>query len=430
MVFQKAIDSIPGQNWQHPDAALQKGWDYLRWSMLVFPLFGGVGALLAVIGLVLVWRNRFTEIITRNSNRGLGLLTIGMILAMCGSIDPPNALLGLFNFIPFFGLFAAYNVAIRSTVQLRQLAVIFVWGSIPVIALGLAQMFGGWSGEIKLPGIPIELIEVLPGGNPPGRMCSIFMYANAFAAYLQMVFILGLGLWVDGWEQPIKNYRYLGWLSLFLIVTSICIYGTSSRSVWMGSVLSIIAFGIYKHWYWILGIISSAIVLIFGSAYAPVGVREPLRSIVPRAVWARITDEMYPHRPMEITRTAQWQFAVQLIRERPLTGWGLQSFGPLYQKYAQTWLGYPHNLLLMLGSSVGMPVTCGFLVFVGWILYRGVLWIDRITDDRTLFFTYLLVFGGFMLFNITDVSAIDLRLNGLAWIVLASICGVFSAGKG
>ena len=168
--------------------------------------------------------------------------------------------------------------------------------------------------------------------------------------------------------------------------------------------------------------------MVFSAAYAPDPLKQPLRSIVPRYFWARITDEMYPDRPESMTRLSQWKFAWQMTQDRPITGWGLQSFSSMYQEYAHIWLGYPHNLLLMLTSNVGIPATIALFCLVGWILGRGVhLFINfpiEWRSERTIFFTYLVAFLGFMLFNIADVTVLDLRNNTHARVILASIYGL------
>jgi O-antigen ligase len=140
---------------------------------------------------------------------------------------------------------------------------------------------------------------------------------------------------------------------------------------------------------------------------------------------------MYPDRPPDLTRLSQWKFAWDMTISRPITGWGLQSFGPLYQVSTKIWLGYPHNLLLTLSSNLGIPATIAIFSLVGWIMMQGTqLFLTSPLQwraERTVLFTYLVAFVGFMIFNIADVTALELRLNTLAWLLLAGIWGVTRA---
>ena len=362
-----------------------------------------------------------------------------IVVSLLG-IQPGDAALGLVNFLPFFGLFAAYSTLIRSPEQLRQLAWIMMIPALPIALLGFLQLLGN---GVTLPiwGTPGYIFQIYPHGNPLGRMSAVFGHANPLAAYLQMVFIFTLGLFVDSYEQnTAKGDRglkwkspTLWWLASVLTICSLSLILTSSRAAWFGAVLSSLIFTIYQGWYWIVGIVTAMGTVVLSAAYAPSPLKEPLRSIVPRYFWARITDEMYPDRPQALTRVSQWKFAWNLTQARPVTGWGLQSFGPLYQEYSNFWLGYPHNLLLMLSSNLGIPATIALCSLVGWVLAQSMLLFLNFPlqwrSERTIFFTYLVAFGGFIIFNITDVTALELRLNTHAWLILASMCGLVYRAK-
>jgi O-antigen ligase len=304
-----------------------------------------------------------------------------------------------------------------------------------------------------MPGIPSSFIwKIAAGGEPLGRMSSLFAHANPFAAYLQMVFIFALGLFVDtcdryakGVERKVNGLSFARsldpvwkspnfiWTLLSLILCSICLIFTSSRAAWSGALLSSFVFTIYQGWYWILAGVTAISTVILSAAYGPSPIKEPLRSIVPRYFWARITDEMYPGRPESITRLSQWNFAWKMTQDRPITGWGLQSFGPLYQKQAHVWLGYPHDLLLMLTSNLGIPATVIIVGFVGWIIAQStILILDfpmQWESERTIYFTFLMAFAGFMVFNIADVTALELRLNTHAWLILACLGGLVARAR-
>ncbi len=434
---------IPGATWKHSNPRLQSAWNFARVGFVFFPLLPVVGVVLVLTAIVKTWKNSGREIAQHRLNWGFALLSPWLILVSLLGLQPGDALLGLANFLLFFGFFAAFSTLIQSPAQLRQLAWIIPIPAVPIMLLGLFQ-FLGLGGSFPVPGTPIVIWDMAAHGNPLGRMSSVLGYANSLAAYLQMVFIFTLGLFADGYERNRADSSTEGkrqfwrspqtwWLTSILVICVGCLILTSSRSAWSGALLSSLVFTIYQGWYWIVGIVTTIGTIILSAAYAPPPLKAPLRSIVPRYFWARITDEMYPDRPDALTRVSQWKFAWQLTQSRPITGWGLQSFGPLYQEYTHIWLGYPHNLLLMLSSSLGIPATIGLFGLVGWILAQGtILFLNfplEWQSERTIFFTYLVAFVGFMIFNITDVSALELRLNTHAWLLLASICGVVYRAK-
>ena len=440
--------NFPGKNWKHPNPLLQSAWNWTRIGFAAFPLFPLIGVIAILTALVQTWRQAGIEVIQSRFNWGFALLAICLIILSITTPHPFDSFVGLANFVPYFCFFAAFSTLICSPEQLRQLAWILLLPAMPVMLLGWLQ-FLGLGGTVAFPLLPANVWEIAVGGNPLGRMSSVFVHANSLAAYLQMVFIFTIGLLMDTYDQSRRmrerqdisltanrtNLLFwksttVLWLLALLLLSVSSIVMTSSRAAWGGILLTSLIFTIYQGWYWILSIITATATVILGAAYAPNPLKQILRSTVPRYFWARITDEMYPNRPESITRLSQWKFAWTMTQERPLTGWGLQSFGPLYQDYAHVWLGYPHNLLLMLTSNIGIPATIVLLGLVGWILGKGTyLFINfplEWRSERTIFFTYLVAFTGFIIFNIADVTALELRLNTHAWLILAGIYGLAS----
>lgn len=424
---------------RHPEPRLQGSWTVMQLGLLFYPWMptvGIVGMLLAVAG---SWKQEWRTIIRRPLNWGLAILSGWLIITCCFANNSQEAFLGLANLLPYFLIFAAYSMLIQCPAQLRQLAKILVIGSLPVLIVGFGQLFLGWADKQLLPIVFGWVLE--PKGNPPGRMASVFMYANILAAYLQMVFILGLGLWIEAFQawRKSRNKFQVGQLSLLsvtVIGNAIALILTNSRNAWGIAVLACLAFALYLGWRWIVLAVTAAAGTVLWASFGPEFGRQPLRSLVPAFVWARLSDQLYPNRPIALMRKTQWQFAWNMVQERPWMGWGLRNFTPLYQAKMHLWLGHPHSLLLMLMAETGIPATLLFCSLIGWVLAQAVLLLRVWSDleipeaklhwhqDKLIFFTYLVVFGGCTVFNLVDVTLFDLRVNTLAWLILSAICGV------
>jgi len=391
------------------------------------PTVGIVGLLLAV---GLVWKQHYRTIGQRPVNWGLAILSSWLLLTCYFANHRAAAFLGLANFLPYFLVFAAFSALIQTPSQLRQLARIWVIGSLPVVILGLGQLFWGWAGAEQLQGVLGWVMQ--PRGNPPGRMASVFMYANTLAAYLQMVFILGLGLWIERFQAWRKDGKKLPWqlllLSLVVLGNAIALFLTSSRNAWAIAFLTCLSFALYLGWRWIGAFVALIMGSILWASFGPEPGRQLFRGMIPTYIWARLSDQLYRDRPVAQLRTTQWHFAWLMTQDRPWMGWGLRNFTPLYEAKMHLWLGHPHNLLLMLTAETGIPATILLFSLVGWILFQGVLLIVRCPSqwhqDRLILFTYLLAFGGCTLFNLVDITLFDLRVNTLGWLLLSAICGV------
>jgi len=432
---------------QHSISRLQIPWKCAQLGLLIFPIIPSLGALGIFIALIGTWRQKYRQIIHRPLNWGLAILAIWLVITATFGFHRSDAVLGLFNFLPFFGLFAAFSVLIQTPAQLRQLARILVFTSIPVVIIGLGQLFLDWVTLAQLQSIIGWTIA--PDGNPPGRMASVFMYANILAGYLVISFILALELWIEAYKKVrskrqgtrrIQPLATLCFMSAAVIGNLVALILTNSRNAWAIAIFACLAFAVYQGWRWLIAGVAAIAGSILLAAFGPSPIQLWLRQIVPAFFWARLTDQMYPDRPVALLRTTQWQSAWTWTLQRPWTGWGLRNFTPLYQEHMNVWLGHPHNFLLMLTVETGIPAAIFFCGWTFWIIIQGIQLLrnwpfiaelerQQRAQDKLIFFSFLVAFFACVLFNTVDVSLFDLRLNTLGWLLLSAICGVVYKGR-
>jgi O-antigen ligase len=415
------------------DLAQHRTWQGLQLAVLLLPfsaLLGSVGCVCVAIAL---WRQRFATICRRPSNWALAALSGLMGLSAVLSPQPGEAALGLFNFLPLFFVFAGLREGIHTPAHLRRLAQILVFGSIPVVLIGLGQQFWGLAGRFQLLWALTDW-RIDPTGNPPGRMASIFFYANVLASYLVVTFSLSLGLLLDSLERQPRPTPYRRLLGVALVANAVALILTNSRNAWAVAMLIGVTFVVYRGWRWLLAGLGAIAAAVLGAAFAPAPISTLLRRIVPTFFWARLNDQLYPNRPVGDLRSTQWQFAWDLAQQRPWTGWGLRNFSPLYQAKWNFFIGHPHNLYLMLAAEIGWP---GLLLFAGivgslvWQAARGMMWAAKHRtgspragqDSLTMPFAFLTTFLAVAVFGCLDVTLFDVRINLLGWLLLAGICG-------
>jgi O-antigen ligase len=418
-------------------------WGCFCVSVLILPLFPAVAAVGLVVVLIRVWQCHHTQIINNYLNWGLAILSGWFMVNSALAYQPKEAWLGLANLLPFFALFAALSVLISQPKQLRQLSWLLVIPSLPIVILGLGQLFAAWDTPPLLESILGW--QLVPQGEPVGRMSSVFIYTNFLAIYLAISFSLTLGLWLENWQvwrQKLDQKR--SWCLIVLSVISIAdITGlvlTSSRNAWGLAFLSCMAYAVYVGWRWLVWGVTAAATAILWASFAPDLGGEQLRTIIPAFFWARLSDQMYPDRPVATLRITQWEFCWNLIKDRPLVGWGLRNFTPLYETKMNVWFGHPHNLLLMLGAETGILATLLLMGIVGWIIAKAVLLLNNWSNsraencdypsgmlrdrDQLILFSYVIAFTLYILFNLFDVTIFELRVNTLGWILLSAINGI------
>jgi len=387
-----------------------------------------MGALGLFVVNIIIWRSHYRQIIARFVNQGLALLAIWLIVSTIFAQYPQEAGLGLANFLPFFWLFAGLRELIKKPIQLKQLSWLLVLPSFAIAILGFGQLFGRWDTPPLLESILGW--ELVPGGVPASRMSSVFIYTNFLAIYLAIALALTLGLWLDTWQawrqkSTNKQVRVLLLLTAILLTDLGGLILTSSRNAWGLVIISLLAYALYLGWRWLVYGVIGAATAIFWAAFAPNLGGAQLRTIVPAFFWERLSDTAY-NRPIETLRMTQWQFCWDLVKQRPLLGWGLRNFSPLYEAKMNYWFGHPHSLFLMFAAETGIIATSVLIAIVAWIMYRASLllihWSDQ--NSKLIYFSYLVAFYNCILFNLLDVTIFDLRVNTIGWILLAAISGI------
>jgi O-antigen ligase len=409
------------------EVLLARLWLIFQISVFILPLFPALGELGLVFVLILIWRSHFRQII--RLNWPWFIITVWLIINSFFAEQTQEAWLGLANFLPFFALFVAVEKLINIPEKLNRLAWLLIIPSIPIVILGLGQLYFHWSSPPLLANILGW--QLIPQGVPSGRMSSVFIYANFLAIYLSFTLILSLGLWLINWQsKKLKKSNNLLILSSSLILNAIGLILANSRNSWLIVFFTCCIFAIYLNWYWLISVITTIIIIVFGASFGDFWGQQWLRKIVPKLIWGRLSDEMYPDRPIATLRLTKWQFCWSKIQERPLMGWGLRNFTPLYLEQTNFWFGHPHNMFIMLALEIGIVATVLFCFIVGQILVKVILVLS--TKNKTMLagqnhlivFTFLVTFISCILFNLFDVTLFDLRVNTISWIILAALAGI------
>ncbi|MFN8951511.1 MAG: O-antigen ligase family protein [Aphanizomenon sp.] len=411
----------------HPNSRLQTPWNWLQFGLLSFPLSPFMGGISIVMASLLTWRKQH-QIISQNPiHKGFAILSILLLITSGFAPHKLDAFLGLFNLLPFFFFFTGLTPLIQTPAQLRQISWIMVFGSVPILIIGFGQLFLGWNFQFQFLWIVFDWI-VAPEKSLSGRMASNFMHPNTLAAYLLTIFILGLGLWLENYHKLKQKNPLIIFLTITVFANFIALILTNSRNGWGITIFTCLAYALYRGWRLIVTVVVSITSCFFLAAFAPSPIAQFFRLFVPYGIWARLNDDMFPDRPVGLMRKTQWEFAWNLTQQHPLTGSGLRSFGGLYKNQIQIDVNHPHNLFLMLSAETGLITTllfCGLLISI-LITASQLLWKSKSIEpeNRLIFFSYLITFIGWILFNTVDVTTFDIRLNTLSWVFVASLCGV------
>jgi O-antigen ligase len=403
-----------------------RGW--LLAAAALIPVNLAPSLLLALVGTIQGY-TRYGGAILRDPLFGLAaLLSLAAVgVAFLGE-DWRLSLPGMFNYWPFLLMLPAFAAVLADRVSgtesfrvsgtefhpvgRRRLAQVLVLGSGLMLLLGWGEVLWEWQGHFFLG--PVWITGVAGGERP----AAAFSSPNILAIYLVIHLCLAAGLWLDradrDWPQAVGLGAVLGLGSLLLLLTA-------SRNGWgAGGLALVIGLALRRCW-WGIGILVGIGLAGLAAAWDWPG----WRAVVPRLIWSRLADTFDPqalHFSSTANRLDAWQFALQMVQERPLTGWGWQSFAALYNAQdPPELLGHCHNLYLHLAAEGGIPLLLGHLILWGWILARG--WQAWRRSQESVLLGMLLALTAFFASGLLDVVMLDGRIHLLVTLLLGAVWG-------
>ena len=283
------------------------------------------------------------------------------------------------------------------------------------------------------PKVIFDSYPIPMGFSPDRRIQSFFGHFNETAAYLLMILPIAFHFALGKVKSISKPQRAIAAIALAL-GTSVLIL-TGSRNAWTLAILCSIAFALYyRQWKLVAGFGFVLLIMawaVFGHEFGLGG--EALRSLLPEGFVNRLTSAVDP-KLVDYASTADrlnaWQFALSLISQHPIQGWGLRNF-PLIAKsmgYDLHGLPHEHNLFLAIAVGSGIPALLGFIGIIGWTIWTSLKSaIAKETEGMMVVVAISIIL--FLLSGWLDLVLYEPRLSILLWYLLGSMYGLAQATK-
>lgn len=272
-------------------------------------------------------------------------------------------------------------------------------------------------------------------GLQGGRVDFGFTNAQHTSVYFAMALVLSV-CWF--WHGCQKRYSLLALLvpAALIMISIIGVFITQTRGVWLACFLTLISIGILalllsrkKIFTFIFSpkgqaasIVGVIAVMLFSWQFLPlIDKRMEAESEVIGAVVKGDLDGV-PYSSIGV-RIHTWQYAIEKIQERPLTGWGAESRKPLiaegpFPDWVKRGFGHFHNGYIDITLAYGI-IGLSLLSILTAIALKGVfrLWS---AGQPILFFGLISAWGLFFVVNIFE-SYIIFRTGMYIYLVLGGI---------
>ncbi|MBD2319378.1 O-antigen ligase family protein [Phormidium tenue] len=414
------------------DDELSLEWNWLQ-NVAIFMVISNVfmPVFASLLALRVLFRHGWRAIATPVNQAYFGL-SLWMIFTTIIAFNIPTAAGGLANFLPYFFLTAITSYIIRTPTQFIHFLWLLVLSSLMVSGFGVLQAVIDRPDWI-FPKVIFDSYPIPMGFSPDRRIQSFFGHFNETAAYLLMILPIALHFALGKVKSISKSQQVIAAIALALGTCVLVL--TGSRNAWGLAILGAVALAMYYR-QWLLvagfGIISLLITWgVFGQKFGLGG--EAVRSLLPEGFVNRLASTVDPSLGAYAStadRLNVWQFALSLISQHPIQGWGLRNFPLVAQSMGYDLRGLPHehNLFLAIAVGAGIPALLGFIGIIGWTIWTS-LKSALIKDSEGMI---VVVTIGVMLFLMSgwlDLVLYEPRLSMVLWLLLGGMYGLTRHNK-
>ena len=283
----------------------------------------------------------------------LGALVVSTVL----SPDPLQSFIGYRKMWLMGGCLAVF-VLVRSGREVEKVLTAALWVAGSVAAYSIVQHFTGLDLAKTLVGKASNLDPFWFGRQEGYRVKGLhpsgITYAHALLFPLCLITAWGLS---PGLGKTQRLLLVGGWVLML-----IALFFSLTRGVWVAYGLSLVLYGLVRGRRAVLAVVGGVAVCGLLFVGAGQGVRERGLSIFDLEA--------------NIGRSQIWLANIDMIKERPLTGWGFGNYKQFreafYQRYPRADTdAHAHNNFLQMGVDAGLLGLAAFLFLVGSIIMTG-----------------------------------------------------------
>lgn len=409
-------------------------------SIVLLPSFFVLSLILMTISLVIrVIETNLKEVFKDKLNYFLYAATFLMIISCFSSnnlVDQLNsydipleiyknwkpflAWFDLFNWIPMFLIYIYFQKYLSTSKERKDIGILFLIGTIPVIISGFAQTWFGIYGPFSfLNGLIVWYQRM----NPESAFTAMFSNQNYAGAWLNIIWPFTIALILQKNFKKIKRFFIL----VFGVLISIAIYQTFSRNAGISYIISSLLFTEKKYLIFLFFFLFLLFVPILLSNFnINYQLQNFFKSIIPSKFWN--VDNLTLINFGSLPRVNIWLNSLHFISKRPFLGWGANSFPLLYEFETSILKNHSHNLYLSLAINYGIPVSILLTLFIiflfrrAFIKYNKQRKIEKFDKNLALFDkAWLVSIFTLMISQLFDIQYFEGRISLSMWILLAGL---------
>lgn len=360
-------------------------------------------------------------------NLAIGVFVLFGFLSMLFSTSYPLSLEGFF--FKLLELVMIYFMVASIVKDRRSLNKVLLTILASIILITIDAIFQYVKGVDFLRGYYLYGTPLWDVSQRGFRVQASFGNPNTFSGWLTIMvplsvsyIIVGEELWLNGsgidkkWKIIIRSI-----LSIVTLLLLWCLFLSYSRGAWLAIVLSVFFMMIiWKSKKLFITVLLSGVILFF-----------PFANTVKTSISTLFNKGYEP----TVFRYAAWQIAVNIVKDHPFLGCGLNTYSVVAPGYKDTVpeyetvekiTRYPHNSYLHLAAESGLLGLGAFFWIIFTLFRRSLVNLKKINNRfyNSLSVGLLAGIFGFLIHSFVDTNFYSLQLGVLMWFVMGLIIAV------
>ena len=328
-----------------------------------------------------------------------------------------DSITGLANWIPLFLCFFIFQKYLNTLEERKIIMQLFVAGSVPVLVSGFGQYWFNWHGPLTL------LNGLIIWFQKPGEHLSgLFNNQNYTGCWLNIIWPFAIAIFLE----KTKVFYKKGISAVFIISIALASFLTSSRNALGGLFLTLpilLSTSSFRLFLW-LNFACLFVLIIFLLNILPENITNfSNNSLLERFNIFSQMDSEYSN-PVD-RRITIIGFALKMIINNPLLGYGAASFPIYFFLKNDVYKGHAHNLIIDLGFNYGLVVAILIFsnVFIICLKSFKKIFLSKVKDLSNNYFerSWWTSFFILLISQMVDVQYYDLRISIAFWLLLAGL---------
>ena len=252
---------------------------------------------------------------------------------------------GVFKVLEYSVIFMVAATSLRKEAIIKRSFYVIVAVAIIICVNGIIQYFLGY-----------DLIRhrMLANMDYLRRISSSFIHPNNFGAYLVVISMIFISLFMSG-KVILKNKLVI---FVALILSVVCLIMTKSRGPWLSFVAALLTLGALKAKRVLAAFLIVLLVLFM---------------LLPQAGKDRIASLADLKSGTTWERLMLWKGTINMVKVHPVLGFGINTYSRNFPKYRPPEypdIRYTHNSYLQMASEIGIVGALFYLFFlIGVLIY-------------------------------------------------------------